>query len=139
MNPYASPGIEVETRVKARPDAVFPYFTDPTLYRRWMGDEADLEARAGGTYRVRIAGRPAIEGTYLVVEPPHRLVFTWGWVGSEDVPPGSSIVEVTFVPEGEATVIRLVHRGLPSDVARAEHTDGWRHYLGRLSAVVTGN
>jgi len=131
-------GIDIVVRVRARPETVFRYFTDATFYRRWMGDDAELDPRPGGLYRVRFPGRPAVEGQYLVVSPPDRLVFTWGWVGSADVPPGSTTVEVDLTPEGDETVVRLVHRGLPTDAARAQHDEGWRHYLGRLSQVATG-
>jgi uncharacterized protein YndB with AHSA1/START domain len=131
-------GIDVETRIRARPETVFSYFTDAALYSRWMGSETELDPRPGGVYRVRIPGRPTVEGEYLVVEPPRRLVFTWGWVGSADVPPGSTTVEVTLTREGEATVVRLAHRGLPSEPARAQHAEGWRHYLARLAVAASG-
>jgi hypothetical protein len=33
--------------------------------------------------------------------------------GDEEVPPGSSTVEVTLTPDGDATVLHLVHGDLP--------------------------
>ena len=117
---------------------MFPYLTDATLHGRWMGSEAELDPRPGGVYRVRIPGRPVAEGRYVVVDPPRRVVFTWGWVGSDEVPPGSTVVEVTLTRDGDATVVRLAHRGLPSALARAQHTDGWQHYLARLAVAGSG-
>jgi uncharacterized protein YndB with AHSA1/START domain len=131
-------GLELEARVRATPDAVFRYFTDPALYRRWQGDDAELDPRPGGLYRVLMPGRATVEGTYLVVEPPGRVVFTWGWVGSDAVPPGSTTVEVTLTADGDETVIRLVHRGLPSEASRDEHADGWHHFVTRLTVAATG-
>ncbi len=129
-------GIDVVVRVRARPETVFRYFTDPDLYRQWMGHDAELDPRPGGLYRVRFEGRPAAEGRYLVVSPPDRLVFTWGWVGSSDVPPGSSTVEVDLTLDGDETVVRLVHRGFRSDADRAQHREGWDLYLARLSMTL---
>ena len=130
-------GLELESRVRARPETIFAFFSDAALYRRWQGVDAELDPRPGGLYRVRMPGQAVVEGAYLVVEPPHRLVFTWGWVGNSEVPPGSTTVEVTFALDGEETLVRLVHRGLPTAPSRDEHTAGWQHYLARL--VVTGS
>lgn len=131
-------GLEVETRVRARPETVFAFFTDAVLYRRWKGQDAELDPRPGGLYRVQMPGRATVEGSYLVVEPPRRVIFTWGWVGSADVPPGSTTVEVTFAPDGEETIVRLAHIGLPSETSRDQHAAGWQHYLARLTVAGGG-
>jgi uncharacterized protein YndB with AHSA1/START domain len=130
--------LELETRALARPETVFAFLTDPTLYRRWQGHAAELDPRAGGLFRVRMPGQATVEGTYLVVQPLRRIVFTWGWVGNADVPPGSTTVEVTLTPDGDETVVRLVHQGLPTELSRADHTEGWRLYLGRLRVAAGG-
>lgn len=83
-------------------------------------------------------GRAVVEGVYLVVEPPHRIVFTWGWVGNAEVPPGSTTVEVTFTPDGDETIVRLAHRGLPTQSSCDEHAAGWQHYLGRVVIAASG-
>ena len=75
-------------------------------------------------------------GEFVEIDPPRRVVFTWGWEGMDAVPPGSSTVEVTFEPDGDATILRLVHRGLPSAEEVQQHSHGWDMYLGRL--VVAG-
>jgi len=131
--------LDVETRIQARPEAIFAFFTDPVLYRSWMGDRAELDPRAGGTYRIHVPGGRVAEGRFVVVEPPHRIVFTWGWVGSDEVPPGSTTVDISLRQDGDVTIVRLGHSGLPSDVSREQHVLGWRHYLGRLAVVGVGD
>ena len=49
-------------------------------------------------------------------------------------PAGSTEVEITLIPDGGKTRVRLVHRGLPDD-AVLDHTHGWDHYLDRLAVV----
>jgi uncharacterized protein YndB with AHSA1/START domain len=132
-------GIDVithELRIEARPETVFAFFTDPDMMTRWKGDSAQLDARPGGVYRVQI-GQAVVVGEFVELDPPHRVVFTWGWEGSDAVPPGSSTVEVTLTPDGEGTILRLVHRDLPAD-QRAEHDGGWKHFLPRLATVAAG-
>ena len=83
------------------------------------------------------AGQVAL-GTYVVVEPPSRVVFTWGWEGDPDLPPGSSTVDVTLVPDGDGTIVRLRHAGLPDDVSRQHHAVGWQRYMERLAIAGPG-
>lgn len=125
-----------ELRIAARPTTVFPYFIDPERMVRWMGTTADLDPRPGGVFRVDYRGRDVARGTYLEVDPPRRIVFTWGWeMPGDPVPPGASTVEVTLTPDGDSTVVRLVHHGLPA-VAVGGHAEGWDHFLPALAITV---
>jgi uncharacterized protein YndB with AHSA1/START domain len=124
-----------EIRVEAPPEAVFPFFTDPSQYVRWKGRSADLEPEPGGRYRVDIDG-DVVAGEFVEVNPPRRVVFTWGWEGGP-LAPGSTTVEVDLVPEGDGTLVRLTHRGLPEE-AKGEHAAGWDHFLPRLAEVAAG-
>lgn len=130
--------LEYETRVAARPETVFGYFTDPAKMVQWMGTEATLDPRPGGVCRVNPSGHAVMSGEFVEVDPPRRIVFTWGWETELfATPPQSTIVEVSLTPEGEGTVVRLAHRRLQPG-AVAFHRAGWEHYLPRLALIVTG-
>ena len=75
-----------------------------------------------------------VKGEYVEVVPFRRVVFTWGWEGDPSVPPGSSTVEVDLIADADATIVRLRHSGLSPEAALL-HTQGWEHYLARLTAV----
>jgi uncharacterized protein YndB with AHSA1/START domain len=122
--------------VAAEPEQVFDYFTKPDAIVRWMGDYAVLDAQPGGEFTLDINGVP-VRGRYLEVEPPRRLVISWGHAGSERLPPGASTVEVTLTAEGDGTLVRVVHRDLPETEARA-HAIGWPHFLERLVVAAPG-
>jgi uncharacterized protein YndB with AHSA1/START domain len=126
--------VRASVYVAAEPARVFAYFTEAEAMIRWMGDHARLEPLPGGVFAVDIGGT-AIRGRYLEVEPPHRLLFTWGHAGSELLPPGSSTVEVILRPERGGTHVELTHRDLPEEEA-SRHEAGWRHFLARLAAAV---
>ena len=70
--------------------------------------------------------------------PVHRLAYSFGWDGSEVVPPGSSLVEIDLLEQPDGTLLRLTHSGLPSAEQCAGHAEGWAHYLGRLAEVAAG-
>lgn len=129
--------IRREIRVAARPETIFGLLTDPAKYVRWKGALAELDARPGGIYRVQLNSHDIARGRYVEVVPYSRVVFTWGWEGGGPVPPGSSTVEITFTPDGDGTIVRLVHRDLP-DEARDKHLQGWELYLNRLAVAATG-
>jgi len=128
-----------ETHIAAPPAAVFALLTDPEKILRWMGTEADVEPQPGGLYLVNVTGARCARGYFREVVPVHRLAYSFGWDGSEEVPPGSSLIEIDLVDEPEGTLLRLTHSGLPSAEQCASHTEGWAHYIDRLAKVASGH
>ncbi len=127
-----------EVVIGASPSTIFPFLTDPTQHVLWMGTEAELDPFPGGKYRVMAMGVHPGVGEYLEVVPDEKVVFTFGWDEPDHpIPAGSTEVEITLVPEGENTRVRLAHRGLPDD-AVTDHAKGWDFYLARLAIAATG-
>ena len=127
-----------ELTIKASPATIFPYLVDPDRLVQWMGTEASLNAVPGGEFRVLCGGVNPSAGEYKEVVPNLKVIFTFGWdLPGHPIPAGSTEVEITLTPEGEQTLLRLTHRGLPDD-AIGDHVNGWNYYLGRLEKVVDG-
>ena len=122
--------------IEADPQRVFRYFTDPESLVRWIGDAADVDPRPGGQFRLRLGDR-TVHGRYVEVEPPRRLVISWGRHGSRRLPPGASVLEVELTAEGGGTRVTIVHSGLPAS-ERPRHALGWQHYLPRLKVAGEG-
>jgi uncharacterized protein YndB with AHSA1/START domain len=102
-----------------------------------MGRSASFDPQPGGEYRVEVLSGNVAVGEFVELDPPHRLVWTWGWEPGSPSPvaPGSSTVEVELVPEGDGTRLRFTHSGLPDADAAQKHAHGWDHYLERLAIV----
>lgn len=131
--------VEVAIRIAAKPETVFDFFTDPDKMIQWMGRAAELEPRPGGLFRCDINGESIAAGEYVELDPPRRVVFTWGWEGEGSVTlPGSSTVEVQLEPDGDGTQMRLIHRDLPNAESAERHRHGWDHYADRLSTAASG-
>lgn len=128
--------VTASVRIAATPADVFPYFTDAALLARWLGSEVNANAEPGGVLVVDVGQK--IEGEFVDVEPPHRVVFTWGLAGNDALPPGASTVEVRLTADGSETVVDLVHRDLPPDL-RADHLAGWTSLLDRLLAAASAS
>jgi uncharacterized protein (TIGR03086 family) len=119
------------------PDEAFALVTEPERLRRWQAVSAIVDLQAGGDYRWTITPGHTAAGTYREIEPGRRIVFGWGWVGSDSLPPDQSTVTITVEPaEGGGSQVTLTHAGLEGDQAEA-HARGWDHYLERLGRIAT--
>ena len=127
-----------QVRIEAPPHEVFPFFTDPAKMILWKAVEASLDPRPGGIFQINVTGHDIARGEYIEIDPPRRVVFTFGWESeSSPEPPGSTTVEITLIPDGDGTLLRLVHSGVPQEM-REGSTEGWDHYLARLIVAAEG-
>ena len=112
-------------------DETFALITEPDRLRRWQVITARVDLRAGGDFRWTVIPGNSAAGTFTEVAPGRRVVFTWGWEGSAELPPGASTVTITLEPAEDGTLVHLMHEGLTGEQA-ASHAAGWDHYLARL-------
>jgi uncharacterized protein YndB with AHSA1/START domain len=133
-------GLRLQRRVPGSPERAFAAWTEPGLLARWMSPfgsaEAEVDLRVGGAFSIVMHG-PGQEirhtGTYLEVEPPNRLVFSWHspYTGLEP-----SRVSVTLLASGtDETELTLVHDHLPPGQVES-HQGGWGQILDHLAALL---
>jgi len=129
-----------EIAIAARPETVWELLVDPEQAVRWMGMTASFDLRPGGLYRVEVIPGHTARGEFVEIDPPHRLVHTFGWEPESGsiVEAGSTTIEYELVPDGDGTLLRFIHRDLPNADAVASHTHGWEHYLERLALAAAG-
>ena len=125
-----------EIDIDASPEMVFRCLTEPALLERWLCMQAEVDARPGGDYVFNVTGSHTTRGTFLIVEPNRRLVYTWLFDHVE--PPLPTTVEVTLTPVGRGTRVRLHHHGFVDRPVRDRHAAGWAHYLSRLAVAAAG-
>jgi uncharacterized protein YndB with AHSA1/START domain len=131
--------VEREIKVNAAPETVFSYLVEEAKLRSWMSIGGAWNPRPGDAFRIEMTKEDVASGRYLEVQAPSRVVFTWGWEGADSITkPGSSTVEITLKPDGTGTLVKFVHRGLPTPESAASHAHGWDHYLQRLSIAAAG-
>ncbi len=133
--------LQREIAIDAAPETVWEFLVDPEKATRWMGLNASFDARPGGLYQVEVIPGNTARGEFLELDPPRRLVYTWGWEPggmNKSVPPGTSTIEIELVPKGEGTLLRFTHRDLPAEEAVQSHAHGWDHYLERLRSAAQG-
>ena len=135
--------IRVTHRFKASPERVFDAWLDPAKAARFLfatptGQmvRAEIDARVGGTFVFVRRDGDDVEhtGTYLAIDRPRRLVFTFA------VPKFSAAittVSIEIVAHGTGCELTLTHEGvLPEWAERTE--GGWRMILEGLAKTVDG-
>ena len=133
--------VERELAIDASPETVWEFLVDPDKVTRWMGQSASLDPRPGGLYRLEIIPGETAKGEFVELDPPHRLVYTWGWEPggrAGKIPPGSTRIEIELVPTGEGTTLRFKHDLRDAEAAES-HAVGWDHYFERLVVAARGD
>lgn len=129
--------------IAAPVERVFRALTDPEEVVRWWGSpelyrttEWISELRRGGRCRARGemvgGGTFTVEGEYLEVDPPHKLVQTWtpDWDADH-----TTTLRYRLDPIPDGTRITLRHEGFAGmPESCGDHALGWERVLGWLNA-----
>jgi uncharacterized protein YndB with AHSA1/START domain len=123
-------------------EIVYEAWIDPKGIHEWMcpGDvvtaEATLDVRVGGAFRIVMKGREREHvhtGTYQVVEPPAKLVFTWN---AADIPGEMTLVTVELVAHGDESELVLTHERFPKADVASRYETGWGTIAGKFAAYL---
>jgi uncharacterized protein YndB with AHSA1/START domain len=134
------PSLSFTRRLKAPPAKVYAAWTDPQKIIRWFGRSdakpnsfhAEIDARIGGRFRVSFSTAKEyyeVDGVYREVVPNEKLVFSWAW---HSTPERQSQVTVALTPDGDGTLLTLLHEQLFDQAARDGHERGWIGALDKL-------
>ena len=145
---------KVTHRFKASAERVYDAWLDPEKTRRWMksalielgleGDmkRVEIDARVGGSFFFSDM-RDGVEakhwGTYLELNRPRKIVFTW--ITPEKEEDDLSKVTLTLRPDNDGCVVTIVHE-LHEKWAdyKARVENGWTQMLkavGELLSTLT--
>ena len=133
--PQLPHSLERTVLIQAPPETVFRFFQDSERWAKWWGAGSTIDARPGGALFIRHPGNVESAGTVLALEPPRRIVFTYGFVSGDPIPAGSSRVTIDLQAHRGGTKLVLTH-DLPNAKVRDEHVQGWRFQLSLFANVV---
>lgn len=134
--------VNLTRTVNAPIERVFDAWLDPEMLTRFIlpdpsmpPPEVQTDAREGGRFEIVMhVGDDTLPhtGTYLIVERPHRLKFSWESAFSTD----DSTVTLDFTAiDAETTRVELTHVKFLHEAARSDHEGGWGHILDKLAEV----
>ena len=134
MTVTATEAITKDTHVDATPETAFAVFTErigewwPLERYSIFGAEATVAFEDDRIVERSPSGETRIWGEILEVEAAARVRFTWHPGRPDDEEPTE--VEVTFVADGDGTLVTLVHSGWERvseerRAGRADYENGW--------------
>ena len=124
--------------IRASRETVFRFFTDSSRWASWWGKGSTIDPRPGGAMHIHFPEGTKATGEVLEVEPPERIVFTYGFVGGQPIAPGGSRVTIRLAadgPGGRETRLSLTHEFAEAP-ARDEFVQGWRFQLALFGNLV---
>lgn len=136
--------VRIERSFRANAEEVFDAWTNEEVIRRWFRPQAgwrepsaEVDLRVGGAIRV-VMRSPSNEpvgagGEYILVERPHRLVFTWTF---DDDPSNQQLIEIDFIEEGETTRVVFVNSDISDRERRDSQEDGWSTCIDEMERVL---
>jgi uncharacterized protein YndB with AHSA1/START domain len=139
----AKPSVTLKRHINGTPEQVFGAWTDPKKIVRWFGPQqtladtvkAELDVRTGGKFWVSFNTDDGefhkVGGTYRDVFPHERLQFSWAW---HSTPERESLVTITLRPDGDGTMLTLLHEQFFDQAAADGHKRGWTGTLDKLAA-----
>jgi uncharacterized protein YndB with AHSA1/START domain len=150
--------IAAEIFIAAPPERVFQAISDPNQWPQWWGQsgvyritETSADLRPGGKWSSVGVGADGVsfrvDGEYLEVDPPRRLVCTWvpSYAGGLNTVLGWELQprEVHGLQHrgpqkvGTGTLVKLHHSGFAGHPEAAKgHSQGWTRVLGWMQAFV---
>jgi uncharacterized protein YndB with AHSA1/START domain len=142
--------VRVARRFTASAERVFDAWLEPAMIGQWMcgpgvrNEEIvrlSLDARVGGRFSfvVRRQGQDIDHvGTYLELDRPRRLVFTWAIAENlKDEAQDNSRVSIDIVPLAAGCELTLTHAMHPKWAGYADRTQaGWTTMLEALGRVL---
>ena len=120
----------------AERSTVFRFFTDSHLFADWWGEGSTIDGSVGGSVLIRYPNGISASGKILEIEPPERIVFTYGYESGKPFPPSESRVAITLKEHSSGTLLTLQHE-LADAAVRDEHIQGWRYQLALFANVAS--
>lgn len=125
-------------------ELVFDAFTKREHLERWQGAPMGMtvtversDIRPGGAYRICMHGPDGtdywLEGVYIEVARPERLVYTHCWLDADMKPKRETLVTMTFAARGAKTELTFRQQGLATVASREGHRGGWSSTFDRLT------
>lgn len=137
--------LQLERRLKAKPDRVFAAWIEPAQIAQWFGPgdmtipDQKIDAKVGGGWMVTMRGPDGqdrtVSGVYREIERPSRLAFTWAWHNDGKRGHETEVV-VELKPDGDGTLLKLTQWTFQASKDRDMHNMGWSSSLEGLARLV---
>jgi uncharacterized protein YndB with AHSA1/START domain len=134
--------VSVNKTINSPIEEAFDAWLNPQILSKFMtpipgmpDSDVENDAQTGGNFTIvmHVNGKKLPHtGTYLEIDRPNKLVFSWKSQRSID----GSTVNLNFTKiDDRTTKIELTHVKFIDEEARADHEGGWSNILDKLNTI----
>lgn len=118
---------------------IYDAWTNPDQICQWLtrGGTYEGSVRVGGRYQLDMLHNDRLwehKGTYLDLDPPHLIEFTW--ISPHGTYDSETIVRIEIADLGSGCEMVLIHTKLPDQKQTEDHGRGWAQFAEILAAQV---
>jgi uncharacterized protein YndB with AHSA1/START domain len=138
----SKPEFVYTTYIETTAEKLWHALTDGDFTERyWFGHRIASDWKVGSAYGFTNQGKPMVEGTVLVSDPPRRLAYTWFNRKEEAKGEGTSRVTFDLEPRGNVVKLTVTHDELGEDgKTLRDISGGWPLVIASLKSMLeTGN
>jgi uncharacterized protein YndB with AHSA1/START domain len=134
-------------------ERVWDAWTNADNIKQWLSPEGmtnpdvSVDLRVGGSYRnvmqghnmpdPKHNGKMAVGGTYLEIDKPNKLMFTWLWEGEPAETHTSTVTVYLKKIDDHKTELTLIHNGFADDDMQQQHDMGWTSTFRKLEQFLS--
>lgn len=128
---------KLERTIPTAPGEVFDAWLNPQVPGTpWnIAAKLILTPAVDGLFYLNVGHEIPHFGRFTAIDKPSRIQHTWM---SPNTHGEESTVTVTFEKKGDATLMRLVHEGIPDSEEGRGHEDGWNYFLDAFLKQLSG-
>lgn len=124
-------------------ETLFEAWTTPDKLKKWwhpMEDsltDVNNDLQEGGeiTYEFE-KNEFRVTGKYKQVQPNEKLVYSWEWDFSNDLPDEKYILTIGFENKDSGSILHVKQEGLPGEEAAMPHQEAWKTALESLKSFL---
>jgi len=130
--------IHIVTQIASTSEAVWNALTDPDMTQEyWGGTRIESDWKVGSKVLYLIDGKVTDENVALLVEPPHKLRYTFRPVFGEFAKETASRVTFTIEQNGGVVALDMLHDDFPpNSIVFPACSKGWPSILSGLKTLL---
>ena len=136
--------VQISWNFSHPPFKIWQAWTEPAIAKLWFGSDPDgkvldanFDVQINGVFSVTFVNSDdtafTCQGIYKEIEPPNRLVFTWGWANQPEV---AELITLQFTPDKHGTLMLFEQSNIDPKTTLHNYEEGWHSTFQKLEKAL---